>query len=135
MLTKLIIDDKEHNLALILAHAKSSPVITFKESELMACDEFTGKFTGESHIRVEPSDSSVIRKDIVLYKYNGKYIVLSGADTIIDLFSAGSLELKGKLISGFVFKKTTITDEVPNNPVIRNRPVVESKQFDRQRRT
>jgi hypothetical protein len=119
----LVFTDIDHKLDILLQKGRLCPIIEVKDIELTSYDFFTKSFNGEISVSYKsaPEEHS---PEVLLYKHNGKYVVLNGSDTVLKQIQAKDFngKITGRYVSSIVLKSTRIPERVET-------PEVDTRRF------
>jgi hypothetical protein len=106
----LLFNGNTHNLNSVLSTARSGQLIEVAVNQI-DLDSVTAK----DAVTVKPADVKVHELDLVLYKFNGVYLVLTGRNHVLDAKTNGQTTIQGRLMTSVTLKKTRVIkpDAVP----------------------
>jgi hypothetical protein len=112
----LTVNGVKHRLALVLQNASKGPNIG------IAISEMSDLMTQHRSIQMTPPDASVDDGQVIFFKYQGKYLVLTGRNKIKH--GAPDMEIvKGRLLSTVGLKNARWQEAVVAAPVVPATPV------------
>lgn len=104
----LEVNGHQHNLGLMLARAGSCPLI---DAELKDIDL-------ETFFETEPLNRGIGDMTVVLYKFNGKLLVLTGFTHVLEAVAANKLKIQARLITSVALKAARIVKDQPEVPAV-----------------
>lgn len=105
--TILTVNGAEHNLLLMLKTASTGPLIDVKVNELALDSDIP-----DNRVLYTPHNADIHDEGLVVYKHNGKFLVLSGRNIAIRARTNKEPSVSARLISTPALKRARIIKEV-----------------------
>lgn len=107
--TKLSFNGHDHVLATVIAVAQGGPIIAVKLSDLAIDSDVP-----DNRVLIEPHSAELANLELIVYKHNGKFLILTGHAIIAQAKTDKLSEIKARLLSTPALKRARV---IPDQPV------------------